>query len=141
VLAPSWSRFKLSRMLTSFAEYVIYNSHALPNVEELPLSSLHLYTALRHCKTNLSLGFSVEMLGAFRASSVNFGGLLWCVVGLPGPEIDLGNSRARKTPWKLSRTRKANVRARLKKVDAVIEAVRTSGVQCKSLVRAFCCVL
>lgn len=41
----------------------------------------------------------------------------------------------RKTPWKLSRTRKANVRSRLKKVDAVIEAVRASGMQCKSLVR------
>ncbi|KXN82508.1 54S ribosomal protein L31, mitochondrial [Leucoagaricus sp. SymC.cos] len=55
------------------------------------------------------------MLGAFRASSVNFSGLLW------------------KTPWKLSVTRKANARARLKKVDAVIEAVRTSGVRCKAL--------
>jgi hypothetical protein len=42
----------------------------------------------------------------------------------------------RKTPWKLSVTRKANARARLKKVDAVIEAVRASGVQCASLVRA-----
>lgn len=41
----------------------------------------------------------------------------------------------RKTPWKLSVTRKANVRARLKKVDAVIEAVRSSGVQCRALVR------
>lgn len=42
--------------------------------------------------------------------------------------------RARKTPWKLSVTRKANARARLKKVDAVIEAVRASGVECKALV-------
>jgi len=58
------------------------------------------------------------MFGAFRASSVNCGGLLW------------------KTPWKLSVTRKANVRARLKKVDAVIEAVRASGIQCRSLERA-----
>ena len=40
----------------------------------------------------------------------------------------------RKTPWKLSVTRKANARARLKKVDAVIEAVRASGVECASLV-------
>lgn len=31
-------------------------------------------------------------------------------------------------------TRKANVRARLKKVDAVIEAVRASGIECASLV-------
>ena len=41
----------------------------------------------------------------------------------------------RKTPWKLSRTRKANVRARLKRVDSVIEAVKESGVQCAALVR------
>lgn len=41
----------------------------------------------------------------------------------------------RKTPWKLSVTRKANVRKRLKAVDAVIEAVRVSGVECSSLVR------
>lgn len=40
----------------------------------------------------------------------------------------------RKTPWKLSPTRKANARARLKRVDAVIEAVRSSGVQCTALV-------
>lgn len=36
---------------------------------------------------------------------------------------------------KLSVTRKANVRSRLKKVDAVIEAVRASGVECTALVR------
>lgn len=40
----------------------------------------------------------------------------------------------RKVPWKLSPTRKANARARLKKVDAVIEAVRSSGIQCAALV-------
>jgi hypothetical protein len=34
-------------------------------------------------------------------------------------------------------TRKANVRSRLKKVDAVIEAVRASGVECGSLVCSF----
>jgi len=58
------------------------------------------------------------MLGAFRSTNVNLGGLLW------------------KTPWKLSITRKANARSRLKKVDAVIEAVRASGVECGALVRA-----
>lgn len=41
----------------------------------------------------------------------------------------------RKTPWKLSATRKANARSRLKKVDDVIEAVRASGVRCHALVR------
>lgn len=40
----------------------------------------------------------------------------------------------RKVPWRLSPTRKANVRDRLKKVDAVIDAVRASGVQCTALV-------
>ncbi|KAF8633704.1 hypothetical protein AX17_004362 [Amanita inopinata Kibby_2008] len=58
------------------------------------------------------------MFGAFRPSHVNLGGLLW------------------KVPWKLSRTRKANQRARLKKVDAVIEAVRSSGIKCNALDRA-----
>ncbi|KAI6006053.1 mitochondrial ribosomal protein L31 [Pisolithus albus] len=58
------------------------------------------------------------MLGAFRPTSVSYGGLLW------------------KVPWKLSPTRKANARARLKRVDAVIEAVRESGVQCNALDRA-----
>jgi len=58
------------------------------------------------------------MFGAFRASHIAHGGLLW------------------KTPWKLSATRKANVRARLKKVDTVIETVRASGVQCAALAKA-----
>lgn len=40
----------------------------------------------------------------------------------------------RKTPWRLSVTRKANQRKRLKRVDSVIEAVRASGIQCSSLV-------
>ena len=37
----------------------------------------------------------------------------------------------------MSATRKANQRARLKKVDAVIEAVRASGVECAALVSIF----
>ncbi|KAL4067558.1 mitochondrial ribosomal protein L31, partial [Scleroderma citrinum] len=45
-------------------------------------------------------------------------------------------SLLRKTPWKLSPTRKANARARLKRVDAVIEAVRSSGINCGALDRA-----
>ncbi|KAI6039006.1 mitochondrial 54S ribosomal protein YmL31 [Pisolithus marmoratus] len=56
------------------------------------------------------------MLGAFRPTSVSSGGLLWYL------------------PWKLSPTRKANARTRLKRVDAVIEAVRESGIQCNALV-------
>ncbi|KAJ7582922.1 mitochondrial ribosomal protein L31 [Mycena floridula] len=51
----------------------------------------------------------------FRPTQVCFSGLLW------------------KTPWKLSPTRKANARARLKKVDSVIETVRASGMKCQAL--------
>lgn len=58
------------------------------------------------------------MFGAFRPTAATWGGLVW------------------KTPWKLSPTRKANARSRLKKVDAVIEAVRASGVECEALTRA-----
>ncbi|KZT28565.1 mitochondrial 54S ribosomal protein YmL31 [Neolentinus lepideus HHB14362 ss-1] len=58
------------------------------------------------------------MFGAFRPSHPSLSGLLW------------------KVPWRLSRTRKANQRDRLKKVDAVIEAVRSSGVQCAALTQA-----
>ncbi|KAF8487643.1 60s ribosomal protein l31 [Gautieria morchelliformis] len=58
------------------------------------------------------------MFGAFQASKVNQSGLLW------------------KTPWRLSPTRKANQRKRLKRVDSVIEAVQASGVKCSSLATA-----
>ncbi|TCD66459.1 hypothetical protein EIP91_001339 [Steccherinum ochraceum] len=58
------------------------------------------------------------MFGAFRPSPIASVGLLW------------------KVPWKLSPTRKANVRARLKRVDSVIEAVRASGVECAALTKA-----
>ncbi|KAH9946293.1 mitochondrial ribosomal protein L31 [Epithele typhae] len=58
------------------------------------------------------------MFGAFRPSQPSFVGLLW------------------KTPWKLSRTRKANARFRLKRVDSVIEAVEASGVHCAALDKA-----
>lgn len=40
----------------------------------------------------------------------------------------------RKIPWRLSDTRKANVRKRLREVDAVIQAVKDSGVECEALV-------
>ncbi|KAJ9114938.1 hypothetical protein QFC20_001312 [Naganishia adeliensis] len=58
------------------------------------------------------------MFGAFRSSSVCFGGLLW------------------KSPWRMSPTRKANQRKRMRAVDSVIDAIRQSGVQCKALDRA-----
>lgn len=76
-----------------------------------------------------------NMFGAFRPTQPSFVGLLWYV--LRQHHMSMFAHQVvphRKTPWKLSRTRKANVRARLKQVDSVIEAVRASGVQCKALV-------
>ncbi|KZT65440.1 mitochondrial ribosomal protein L31 [Daedalea quercina L-15889] len=58
------------------------------------------------------------MFGAFRPTQPSLSGLLW------------------KIPWKLSPTRKANVRKRLKRVDSVIETVRASGVECAALTKA-----
>ncbi|KAI9027558.1 mitochondrial ribosomal protein L31-domain-containing protein [Phycomyces nitens] len=55
------------------------------------------------------------MFGAFRASFVAQGGLLW------------------KNPFRMSTTRKANVRKRLRDVDQVIATVAESGVRCKAL--------
>ncbi|CEP09627.1 hypothetical protein [Parasitella parasitica] len=55
------------------------------------------------------------MFGAFRPSLAAQGGLLW------------------KNPFRMSATRKANVRKRLKAVDDVIAAVAESGVKCKAL--------
>lgn len=57
------------------------------------------------------------MFGAFRPSATALGGLLW------------------KSPYRLSPTRKANLRKRLQRVDSVIAAVAESGVQTKSLVK------
>lgn len=42
----------------------------------------------------------------------------------------------RKTPFRLSPTRKANLRKRLRRVDDVIAAVAESGVETRSLSRA-----
>ncbi|KAI9143726.1 putative MRPL31-mitochondrial ribosomal protein, large subunit [Paraphysoderma sedebokerense] len=58
------------------------------------------------------------MFGPFRASFVSLGG------------------RLNKIPWRLSDTRKANVRKRIKAVDSVLESVVESGVQCQALTSA-----
>ncbi|WWD19654.1 hypothetical protein CI109_104116 [Kwoniella shandongensis] len=58
------------------------------------------------------------MFGAFKPTSFVSGGLLW------------------KSPWRLSPTRKANQRKRLRQVDSVISAVAESGVTTRSLVKA-----
>ncbi|KAI8089230.1 mitochondrial ribosomal protein L31-domain-containing protein [Halteromyces radiatus] len=55
------------------------------------------------------------MFGAFRPSFVAQSGLLW------------------KNPFRMSATRKANVRKRLREVDQVIATVEASGVRCKAL--------
>ncbi|KAA1135184.1 hypothetical protein PGTUg99_050127 [Puccinia graminis f. sp. tritici] len=44
--------------------------------------------------------------------------------------------RLSKIPWRLSSTRKANLRKRLREVDSVIQAVQESGVQCEALTKA-----
>ncbi|KAI7865512.1 mitochondrial ribosomal protein L31-domain-containing protein [Spinellus fusiger] len=59
-----------------------------------------------------------SMFGAFRPSLVAQGGLLW------------------KNPFRMSATRKANVRKRLRQVDEVIATVAESGVECKALKEA-----
>jgi hypothetical protein len=76
-------------------------------------------------KSRLNLALScididtyTTMFGALRPSSVLNGGLLW------------------KVPYRLSNTRKANLRQRLKRVDSVIAAVAESGVECRALTRA-----
>ncbi|KAI7898050.1 mitochondrial ribosomal protein L31-domain-containing protein [Cokeromyces recurvatus] len=58
------------------------------------------------------------MFGAFRPSLVAQSGLLW------------------KNPFRMSATRKANVRKRLKEVDNVIATIAESGVNCKALDKA-----
>lgn len=58
------------------------------------------------------------MFGAFRATIIAYGGLLW------------------KMPAEMNKTRKANVRKRLKAVDKVIAVVAESGVKCKALTLA-----
>lgn len=99
--------------------------------EQLTLSKSCLLPTIDALNT---FNTSSTMIGAFRASHVSFSGLLWYVV-FTYTHIALLMLIHRKTPWKLSVTRKANQRKRLKRVDSVIEAVRASGVQCAALVR------
>ena len=74
------------------------------------------------------------MFGPFHASRVSLGGLLWYVLLYSGFLCSSHLELYRKTPWKMSVTRKANQRKRLKMVDEVIETVRASGVKCAALV-------
>lgn len=85
-----------------------------------------------------------SMFGPFRQSATAFGGLLWygCTSlarTAPRPTSKLtlrfSLSRCRKSPWRMSKTRKMRARLRLKAVDDVIATVEASGVQTHSLVR------
>lgn len=58
------------------------------------------------------------MFGAFRSTPVCSGGLVW------------------KTPWRMSRTRKANHRERLRAVDSVIAELQATGLKTASLDKA-----
>src|SRR4051794_40155678 len=72
---------------------------------------------------------------------------VWTILGQPTPTVRITLvSRClthipcsavlrvhRKIPWRLSKSRKANQRKRLKLVDNVIETVEASGVQCNAL--------
>ncbi|KAJ2383356.1 hypothetical protein H4S02_005339 [Coemansia sp. RSA 2611] len=59
-----------------------------------------------------------SVLGAFTPSFAALGGKAWRI------------------PWRLSKTRKANVRKRLREVDDVIDVLSASGIECKQLVLA-----
>ncbi|KAJ2783329.1 hypothetical protein H4R18_001775 [Coemansia javaensis] len=54
-------------------------------------------------------------LGAFRPTLAALGGKEWRI------------------PWRLSSTRKANVRKRLREVDSVVDTLVASGVRCRQL--------
>ncbi|KAJ1951661.1 hypothetical protein DL89DRAFT_219243 [Linderina pennispora] len=56
-----------------------------------------------------------SFLGAFKPTMATLGGRAWRI------------------PWRLSKTRKANVRKRLREVDSVVDTLLASGVQCKQL--------
>ncbi|MBW0552258.1 hypothetical protein O181_091973 [Austropuccinia psidii MF-1] len=44
--------------------------------------------------------------------------------------------RLNQLPWRMSSTRKANLRKRLREVDSVIQAIKESGVDCEALRKA-----
>lgn len=72
-------------------------------------------------------------------SQARLGGLLWYSPLINSPLLfliaDSPLTARRKRNRVMSEAQKANARKRLKDVDAVIEAVRLSGVSCKALVR------
>lgn len=82
------------------------------------------------CIRRLSLH---TMFGAFRSTASLSSGLLWYVLDPGNRAEELTN---RKSPFRLSPTRKANLRKRLRRVDDVIAAVAESGVETRSLSRA-----
>lgn len=78
----------------------------------------------------------------FKPSSTVLVGLLWYghhrprdVVVRRGRAHARPSSVRRKSPWRMSKTRKMRARLRLKAVDDVIATLDSSGVTCAALVR------
>lgn len=78
------------------------------------------------------LGFLLKPLRPTLQSTVNFSYQSSLFHSTP----TISGGRLLKIPWRLSATRKANVRKRLREVDSVILAVKESGVQCQALTKA-----
>lgn len=82
---------------------------------------------------------ALNQQAAMFPSQARLGGLLWYSPLINSPLLfllaDFPLTARRKRNRVMSEAQKANARKRLKDVDAVIEAVRLSGVSCKALVR------
>ncbi|KAF9101975.1 hypothetical protein BGX27_011241 [Mortierella sp. AM989] len=72
------------------------------------------------------------MFGAFRASSISQGGLLW--YGTMSQDMQKLLVKAR-MKMDLSPTQKANIRKRLKAADDVVMKIQESGIQCNALTK------
>ncbi|KAJ2723840.1 hypothetical protein GGI07_002379 [Coemansia sp. Benny D115] len=55
------------------------------------------------------------------------------IIGAFSPTLTAFGGKAWRIPWRLSKTRKANVRKRLREVDSVIDTLVASGIECKQL--------
>lgn len=105
-------------------------------------SKIHLllFKRLGHSLSSARPTFSaLNQQPAMFPSQARLGGLLWYSPLRNSPLLfllaDSPLTARRKRNRVMSEAQKANARKRLKDVDAVIEAVRLSGVSCKALVR------
>lgn len=92
----------------------VFADHPTPKVH----FDIHNHTSTTSSDSDRRPNPTTAMFGALRPTSILNGGLLW------------------KSPYRLSSTRKANLRQRLKRVDSVIAAVAESGIECRALARA-----